>query len=1644
MPVEPILSPWPALLKSTATILMFCHRGLPRASMVNPSRTMFEPRAHGLRIRSPTVRSLSFDGDGLFSFKILFVYFWFFFMVYLKIMLRRKIISLLGFAVFLAAIFVLPNQAFAAFAGGTGTVGDPYQISTCLQLQQATSSLSSNYILNNDIDCSDTVNWNSGAGFVSIGTSTAAKFSGIFNGNGHKITGLYINRPSTDNIGLFGYTAATAQVLRVGVSGINFTGHANIGGLIGYSLGTTSESYAVGNVTTSFNAASAYTAGLIGVNSGKVINCYARGIVTGLGSSGIAGFIASNVSPAAVSNSFASVAVIGNQANGFIYSQSALPTNSFYDLSVAGNIGTNGGAGTSTVNMMTASTFSSWDLSTIWAIDDNRNNGYPYLRNNDTGVDPIVEISNAADLQNIANNPGGRFIQTADIDATSTNSWNSNTGFAPISLFYGRYSGNGFVISGLFMSSTTRDYNGVFGQNRGIVSNMQIADSSFTGKTYVGSVAGYNYGRISQSGLYRVNYPSQVIGNTNIGGLTGYNNAVGTILQSFAVANVSTANNASGAYAGGLIGTNAGTVSDSYARGTVVGLASSGIAGFISNNITPAAVSNSFAAAVVTGSQGAGFIYTGNGADPLNSFCDLNVAGKACNKGTGTTTVALATATTFPSWNLSTIWALDENRNNGYPYLRNNDTGVDPVIEISSVADLQNIANNPGGRFIQTADIDASSTLSWNSGAGFDPIDIFYGHYEGNGFIITNLTINRPADNYVGVLGLNRGIVNNFKIADSSFTGYTYVGSVAGYNAGTLYRSKLYRLNNSSSQVTGHDYVGGLTGYNDSYGILSQSYAVAIVTTAFNSASANVGGLAGLNKGSILNCYARGTVAGLASSGIAGLVANNTSPGVVYNSFAASVINGSNIGTGFMYSASAAPINSFCDLTVAGKGCGFGTGTTTAALKILTTFTDVGWDFSSGNIWHMDPEGLKDDGYPYLNPPILPAIEIWNVSDLQNIAANPDRNYTQMASFDASAASSWNAGAGFAPIVNFTGTYNGNGFVITNLVINRPTEDYVGIFAQNRGVINGLKVADSSFTGRTYVGSVTGYNQGTIYRSQSYRLNNSSNQVTGYAKIGGLAGYNSSIGVVSQSYAISNVSTNFNSAGASVGGLIGYNAGNVTDCYARGAVSGLASSGIAGLIASNISPAVVSNSYAASTITGNLGAGLIYSASIVPSNSFCDTTVAGKGCGFGTGAATAAMKTETTFTNAGWDFATVWGLQPAENEGYPYFLAGAPDYFSLILSYNGQGSSTVNGSPYTVPVSFASGTEVTLLATASSSWTFANWEDNSTNTTRVVVMDGDKSLIATFAENFNLTLSLVGQGSVTVDSSPYVVPVSFASGTVASLVATPSAGWSFVSWSDGSTSTSRTITMTEAKNLTATFSENPVTLALSVVGQGSLTVDDSPYSSPVGFASGTATILVANPSAGWSFASWSDGSTSPNYVLLMNSDKTLTATFTENPVTPTPPVGDTVTATPRRSSGTSIQSRVINLTAMGNYQAAEDLKKQWPQLFPVAPSIPTPLSPSKNNNNNNSFFTQTLSLNSIHSEVKRLQQYLNTHGFVVAQTGPGSPGQETNKFGALTKKALIKFQEKYAKEILSPIGLKKGTGLFGPGTRNKLNQILGQ
>ncbi|MEM2878493.1 MAG: GLUG motif-containing protein [Candidatus Hadarchaeales archaeon] len=154
---------------------------------------------------------------------------------------------------------------------GSGTPDDPYMIENVEGLQAMKENLSACYRLKNDIDASVTKTWNGGQGFEPVGP-----FSGIFDGDGHKIENLYINRNS-DNVGLFSVIGATGVVENVGLENENINGEFRVGGLAGANFGTVSNSYTTGVVS----CEEGLGGGLIGSNDGIVDNCFSTSNVVG-------------------------------------------------------------------------------------------------------------------------------------------------------------------------------------------------------------------------------------------------------------------------------------------------------------------------------------------------------------------------------------------------------------------------------------------------------------------------------------------------------------------------------------------------------------------------------------------------------------------------------------------------------------------------------------------------------------------------------------------------------------------------------------------------------------------------------------------------------------------------------------------------------------------------------------------------------------------------------------------------------------------------------------------------------------------------------------------------------------------------------------------------------------------------------------------------------------------------------------------------------------------------------------------------------------------------------------------------------------------------------------------------------------------
>jgi len=127
-----------------------------------------------------------------------------------------------------------PSFGASFSGGGAGTLGDPFIITNCTQLQEMGDALAASYAVSNDIDCSDTVTWNVGLGFDPVGTS-GSPFSGNFNGNDSTVTDIYINR-TTSNIGLFGYVSSTGVISNITLT-VDITGINSVGSLVGFMDG---------------------------------------------------------------------------------------------------------------------------------------------------------------------------------------------------------------------------------------------------------------------------------------------------------------------------------------------------------------------------------------------------------------------------------------------------------------------------------------------------------------------------------------------------------------------------------------------------------------------------------------------------------------------------------------------------------------------------------------------------------------------------------------------------------------------------------------------------------------------------------------------------------------------------------------------------------------------------------------------------------------------------------------------------------------------------------------------------------------------------------------------------------------------------------------------------------------------------------------------------------------------------------------------------------------------------------------------------------------------------------------------------------------------------------------------------------------
>lgn len=283
-------------------------------------------------------------------------------------------------------------------------------ITTVTELQAMNNDLAEDYTVGNNIDASATSGWNSGAGFLPIGDNSTP-YTGNFNGGGYTIDDLFIDRSTTDYVGLFGYKDGGA-VHRTYLTNVNITGRDYVGGLIGYA-GETVQSIGCFNYVTGSVTGDDYVGGMIGKCGTKGINyndVYSKASVTG--DDIVAGLISYFVGE--IDDSYSMGAVSGNtNENGFaLGAEGCTETNCFWDTETSGQASSGEGTGKTTAEMTTTSTFTDvdWDFKGVWARVDGTNAGYPYF------IASTVTGTRSYDLKSVMDEKG-RFPKGAMVKA---------------------------------------------------------------------------------------------------------------------------------------------------------------------------------------------------------------------------------------------------------------------------------------------------------------------------------------------------------------------------------------------------------------------------------------------------------------------------------------------------------------------------------------------------------------------------------------------------------------------------------------------------------------------------------------------------------------------------------------------------------------------------------------------------------------------------------------------------------------------------------------------------------------------------------------------------------------------------------------------------------------------------------------------------------------------------------------------------------------------------------------------------------------------------------------------------------------------------------------------------------------------------
>ena len=976
---------------------------------------------------------------------------------------------------------------------GTALAADPIHINSfdeLMAIDPATSS-GAEYKLAGDIDAS-------GKTFIPIGTASDP-FKGSFDGQGYAISNITYNSPTTDNVGLFGYTEG-ALISDLVLKNISLTGNNSVGGLIGQA------------------------------DSSSIINCSIDDTSIITGNTSVGGLVGCTVlSQSIINYSSAAATVSGLDYVGGLAGKTDFCN--LYYCSAAGDVNGKNSTG-----------------GLVGKI--NRSNISSCFANGDVEGDMFV---------------GGLIGESTDSPVSKSYATGNATGRIDIGGFAG------FVTS----SSNTASFN--------------ISQCFATGNaTGSGNMIGGFIGVLINSSVFNSYATGDVEGNFVLGGFVGSTVPAGTT-----------------------------NISKCYATGNVTSMGTGDVGGFIGNSSSSYTSINDS-------------LYIGTPNSNNNSkgvFVDSNTLMNISTFTDGGPHISNAWSIS-PTPDDDCIWYIDDG--NSYPQLFWIFSQKIIYVNDSNFHKIGTGIPGPDARgdlrnwdltdtYILTEDIDFA-------GENFTPIGTnaapFAGIFNGNNYTISNIEFNNPAMDNVGLFGYTADAsISYLSLENINLTGQNSVGALAGVADNTSI-TQCFAITTDASMITGNSNVGGLIGLMDNSSV-SKSYV-----TGNAEGTEYVGGFVGaMDNSSVLNSYATGNAEGTEYvGGFVGLIEASD----VTNSYATGIAAGTNhiggfvgqIDTGFVKDSFYIGEPNSTDNTI-------GFFVTPAELKKNSTFTltapsgfvSAPWNITSlpdpDSIWYIN----EDNDYPKF---------YWDFSPTKIIYVN-DSNFhkigTGVIGLDArNNIVSWNlndtyiliedadfSGENYVPIgtntAPFTGSFDGGNYTISNIELNDPTTNYIGLFGYTDGAsVSNLSLKEINLTGNNSVGALIGAAMDTtvtncfvtnsatsmISGSESYvggligHLNNSSvsdSCVTSHVKggnenVGGFVGYmeNSS---VSKSNATGDAE-----AQMMAGGFVGYmEKSSVSKSYANGNATGIG--GIGGFSGITIESSV-SESYANGSVIGTI------------------------------------------------------------------------------------------------------------------------------------------------------------------------------------------------------------------------------------------------------------------------------------------------------------------------------------------------------------------------------------------------------------------------------------------------------------------------